>query len=413
MLMSDFSALDIEILEEILYSPLKISFKKLCSSIECKESEALKTLHKLARAHLLSLEGDKILVDKEMRKYFEQQIQRFDPQFRPDMEFIQGILRKVPIHLLPTWYSIPRTSNNIFESIVERYLLTPHIYQRYLSELNFGEPVLNALMQEVFSSPGLKVSSTDLISKYNLERATFEEMLLILEFNFVCCLCYEKEDDHWIEYITPFYEWQEYLKFVRDTEAPHIPPSEPIVRCKDTDFAFLEEMSSLLLKAKKKPLLIDNSPPVQKLAILNLADYTGGKLKALPAGDAWMDLTLENRALYLYRHPHNRILSLSTCERYVREAEKSIKRVLHGEWIYFDDFLKGVLVPLSEHSVVALKRTGKHWGYTLPSYGPDEKAILKATIFEWLYEMGMVATGSCRGRDCFMVTHFGRFFFTD
>ena len=97
----------------------------------------------------------------------------------------------------------------------------------------------------------------------------------------------------------------------------------------------------------------------------------------------------------------------------MREAEKSIKRVLHGGWVYFDDFLKGVLVPLNEQSVVMLKRTGKHWKYTLPIYGDEEKAILKATIFEWLYEMGMVMTGTCQGKDCFAVTHFGRFFFDE
>jgi hypothetical protein len=146
---------------------------------------------------------------------------------------------------------------------------------------------------------------------------------------------------------------------------------------------------------------------------LKLAEYEGGKLQILEAGNAWLDLSLESRSLHIYRHPHNRILSLSVAERYVREAEKSIKRVLHGEWVYFDEFLNGVLVPLNENSVTVLKKAGKHWKYTLPIYGEEEKAILKATIFEWLYEAGMVAVGSCHGRDCFAMTPFGKFFFED
>lgn len=413
MLMADFSALDIQILEEILYSPLKISFKRLARTIDCTEPDLLNSLKKLSSTGLLSIQEDAIFIDKDKRKYFEFQIGRFDPQFKPDMEFIQGILKKVPIHLLPTWYATPRTSNNIFESIVEKYLLSPHIFQRYLMELNFGDPVLEGIIQDVFGSPELKVSSSDLISKYNLKRADFEEMLLILEFNFVCCLCYEKADDHWLEFVAPFHEWGEYLRFVRSTEALPIPPAEPIQRFKESDFAFIEEMSSLLLKAKKKPVSIASSPLVEKLCLVKLAQYSEGQLGLLEAGDAWLDLSLENRSLHLYRHPHNRILSLSVGERYVREAEKSIKRVLHGKWVYFDDFLKGVLVPLNEHSVVALKRAGKHWKYVLPVYGDEEKAILKATLFEWLYELGMVAIGTCRGRDCFAVTHFGRFFFND
>lgn len=413
MLMADFSTLDVEVLQEILFSPLKISLKKLARNLGCEEAELSSSLKKLSAGGLLSLQGDTLLVDKEKRKYFEFQIARFDPQFRPDMEFLQGLLRKVPIHSLPTWYAIPRASNNIFESIVEKYLLTPNIFQRYLNELNLGDPTLNAIIQDLFAAPDFKIASSDLIAKYNLKRADFEEMLLMLEFNFVCCLCYEKAEDHWLEFVTPFYEWHEYLKFVRATEAPPIPPSEPIVRKAPSDFAFIEEMSALLIRAKKKPLSVDRSPAVEKLLLLKLADFKEGQIQALPAATPWLDLSLENRALHLYRHPQNRILSLNVAERYVREAEKAIKRILHGEWIYFDDFFRGVLVPLNEASVVTLKRAGKHWKYTLPLYGDLEKAILKATFFEWLYETGMVMTGTCHGRDCFAATHFGRFFFTD
>lgn len=413
MLMSDFTALDIEVLEEILYSPLKISFKKLVRSIGCDEGELSASLKKLSTTGLVSVHEDSICVDKEKRKYFEFEINRFDPQFKPDMEFLQGLLRKVPIHVLPTWYSIPRTSNNIFESIVEKYLLTPHIFQRYLMELNLGDPILNSIILDVFSAPDFKVSSSDLISKYNLKRRDFEEMILILEFNFACCLSYEREEDHWLEYVSPFHEWHEYLRFFRATEPPIISPKEPIQRLEDSDFAFLEKMSELLIKAKKTWLAVDKSVVVEKLCLTKLAEYEDGKIRTLETGDAWLDLSLENRALHLYRHPHNRILSLQVGERYVREAEKSIKRALHGSWTYFDDFLKSVLVPLNEHSVVMLKRFGKHWKYTLPVYGDEEKAILKATIFEWLYELGMVAIGTCHGQDCFAVTHFGRFFFDD
>ncbi len=413
MLMSDFTTLDIEVLEEILYSPLKISFKKLCRSVGCEESQLLGSLTKLSSTGLVTVNDDAITVDKEKRKYFEFEINRFDPQFKPDMEFLQGLLKKVPIHIMPIWYSIPRTSNNIFESILEKYLLTPHIFQRYLNELNLGDATLNAIIQDVFSAPDFKVSSSDLISKYNLKRRDFEEMILILEFNFACCLTFEKADDHWLEYVAPFHEWHEYLRFFRATEPPCIDPKEPIERSTESDFAFLEKMSDLLLKAKKKPLAVDKSTAVEKLCLTKLAEYTDGKLRTLEAGDAWLDISLENRALFLYRNANNRILSLNVGERYVREAEKSIKRVLHGGWLYFDDFLKGVLVPLNEHSVVMLKRAGKHWKYSLPVYGDEEIAILKATIFEWLYELGMVAIGTCRGRDCFAVTHFGRFFFDD
>lgn len=409
ILMSDFTMLDIEVLEEILYSPLKIPFKRLLRNVDCNEGELLETLNKLTITGLLEHSGDLVLVDKEKRKYFEFEINRFSDDFKPDMEFLQGLLKKVPIHVLPNWYSIPRTSNNIFESIVEKYLFTPHIYQRYLMELNLGDPTIDALIQEVFESEDLKVSSTDLISKYNLKREAFEEMMLILEFNFVCCVVYEKQDDHWLEYITPFHEWSEFLRFNRETEL--LPIKSPVERAYLEDFGFIEEMSQILRDAKAEPIPHSPGPVVDKLALLKFIEVKENSIKSTEAGLAWLDLNLENRSLHLYRHPCNRILSLEIHERYVREAEKSVKRVLNQGWVFFDDFLKGVQVPLNEESVIMLKKEGKHWKYQLPIYGQREHSILRATIFEWLFELGMVNIGTSEGRECFSVTPFGRFFF--
>lgn len=413
LFMSDICLHDIEVLEEILFSPLKISFKKLVRNVGCSEEELSTSLQKLAPLGLLTLSDDTITVDKEKRKYFEFEMMRFQPDFKPDMEFLQGLLRKVPIHVLPTWYAIPRTSNNIFESIVEKYLLTPHMFQRYIEELNLGDPILNAIIRDVYNAPDFKISSSDLIAKYNLTAKAFEEMILILEFNFACCLVFQKEDDHWLEYVTPFHEWREYLCFFRATEPVCIDPREEIDQKSDSDFAFIEEMSDLLLRSKNTPSPMSQTPAAEKLCLLRLAESTDALLQTTDLGDAWLDLSLENRSLHLYRHTHNRILSLNAGERCVREAEKSIKRALHGGWVYFDDFIRGALVPLSEHSVVMLKRFGKHWKYTLPVYGNEEKNLIKATIFEWLYEFGMVTLGKCHGKDCFAVTSFGRFFFED
>ena len=149
LLMSQFSSHDLEVLEEILYSSIKIPVRKISKSVDLDEDELFPILEKLSKTGLFTFEGDSIVVDKEMRKYFEAQILKFDPDFKPGMEFLQSILRKVPIHVLPIWYSIPRTSNNIFESLVEKYLLTPQIFQRYLMELSFPDPILAGIVHEV------------------------------------------------------------------------------------------------------------------------------------------------------------------------------------------------------------------------------------------------------------------------
>ena len=100
-------------------------------------------------------------------------------------------------------------------------------------------------------------------------------------------------------------------------------------------------------------------------------------------------------------------------EKNIREAEKSIKRVLKKEWVFFDDFIKGAVVCLNDANGVSLKRIGKLWKYTLPTYTDREASFIKLTVLEWLFEVGLVAPGVCEGKDCFTATPFGRFFFEE
>ena len=178
LLMSQFTSTDLEVLEEILYSSLSTPIKKLAISLEIEEQKVVASLEKLSKTGLLSYDAETVFTDKDMRKYFEAQIQKFDEDFVPGMDFLQSLLRKVPIHILPTWYSIPRTSNNIFDSIIEKYLFTPQIYQRYILELTFPDPVLQGIIDDVYSSKDLEVSGAQLIEKYGLTKEQFEEHML-------------------------------------------------------------------------------------------------------------------------------------------------------------------------------------------------------------------------------------------
>jgi hypothetical protein len=435
-LMSDFTPFDLEVLGEILYSPLKISIKKLARTLDAPEAKLRPILEVFAKAELLSIDGDSVLVDKEMRKYFEFQIVRFDSEFRPDLEFMQGLLRRVPIHVLPTWYSLPRSSNNIFESVLEKHLLSPQIYQRYLLDLNFGDLRIQGILDDVLASPNFRVSSSDLIAKYNLSRPDFEEIMLLLEFNLACCVYYIKEEDHWHEVVTPLYEWAQYLRFLKETEAPIIPDTSRIVKRRERDYAFLEDATAILSAIQKKGIPFDPatlgpickvSPDtggdylnhlVEKICLVRLAEKANGKLVSLDNAKEFLEMNWESKALYLYRHTQNKLLSTSfapevATERNVRESEKTIRRVLHGGWVYADEFIKGALIALTERSVIMLKKTGKHWVYVLPIYSETEKELMKAVIFELLFEAGLVTVGTLDGRDCFAVTSFGRFFFEE
>ena len=450
LLMGQFTSIDLVVLEEILYSSITIPIRKLSKSLSLEEEELLPILQKLSKTGLFSLDDQTITVDKEMRKYFETQILKFDPDFKPGMEFLQSLLRKVPIHVLPVWYSIPRTSNNIFESLVEKYLLTPQIFQRYLLDLNFSNPTLTAIVKDVYSAPDFTVLGQDLIDKYGLSKEQFEEYLLYLEFNLVCCLGYRKVGDDWKEIVSPFQEWYEYLLFLRTTEAPAVSTPSEIKRFRPQDFSFIQDLSIILTMAKKQPipLVIEKEGAMQlqpealstlaskmegfketdpgfhiyvkrliaKLCQIKLADVVDDRLYALEAANDFLDMRSESRGIFLYRHPLNRldeaqIPSHLCTERNCKEAEKSIQRVLSSGWVYLSDFIRGTIVPLGEDSLVMLKRQGKTWKYCLPTYSEEEAALIKAVVFDWLFEVGVTAIGTHQGKECFMVTPFGQSLF--
>jgi hypothetical protein len=446
LLMAQFTSNDLDVLEEILYSSLKISIRKLAKSVDLDEDEILPILEKLSKTGLFTFEDDSIVVDKEMRKYFEAQALKFDPDFKPGMEFLQSLLRKVAIHVLPIWYSIPRTSNNIFDSLVEKYLLTPQIFQRYLAELNFTDPILTGIVNDVYNAPDYKVYGKDLIEKYGISREQFEQNLLLLEFHFVCCLGYEKVGEEWKEIVMPLHEWRDYALFLRSTEAPSISTTQKIQRKRSADFAYIQDLSLILAQAKKSPIPLtedkllnktalsalaakmedfsENDPSfedyiqslVTKVRQLKLADVVDNRLYALESANDFLDMRPENRALFLYRHPLNRFFSPHIpaeimTDRNLREAEKSIVRVLSSGWVYFDDFTRGVIAPLGEESLILLKRQGKTWKYSLPTYTEEELALIKATVLEWLFELGVTAVGVHNGKECFCVTPFGQSLF--
>ncbi len=192
LLMASFSTLDLAVLEEILFSPLQLPISKIAQALDESQKTLRPILEKLSQTGLLSLQGDIITVDKEMRKYFEVEAAKFDSDFKPDMDFLQHLLKKVPIHVLPTWYAIPRTSNNIFDSLMEKYFATPYLFQRYLHEVNLADATLTAIAHDVMRAPDFRIPAKDLMHKYDLSRTEFEEAMLLLEFHFICCLTFER-----------------------------------------------------------------------------------------------------------------------------------------------------------------------------------------------------------------------------
>jgi DNA-binding Lrp family transcriptional regulator len=454
VLLSQLNSEDLEVLEEIIYSPTTFPMSRLAKQAGKTDKEILEILMKLSETGLFKIEEETVIVDKEMRKYFETQLAKFEENFTPGMEFLQALLKKVPIHILPNWYPIPRTSNNIFHSLIEKYLYTPQTFQRYLAELNFNDETLNRIVSDLFNSPNYRIYSHDLREKYGLSDESFEEMILYLEFNFVCCLVFEKQEDEWIEVVTLFQEWKDYLSFLKESQPKEIQKKHQVKRTRPADFSFVEDMSTLLAIANTHPFFVkldskerwgveqklthliskewgdfDLSTEegeqifkeyfnrvIQKLLFLKLAKIEKSRLIPEPDASEWLTLPIEKRALNTYkmtvsRYPFNEFPTDICTERNIHEIEKSISRIIDSNWVFFEDFLKGIIAPISENSKMVLKKTGRYWKYTLPDYSDSETELIRKVIFEWLFEGGIIATGMFEGAPCLQITPLGQSMF--
>ncbi|CCB91618.1 putative uncharacterized protein [Waddlia chondrophila 2032/99] len=434
-LMSDLSVFEVNTLTEIVHGSLNTTISQIAESVDATEEDVLPALEKLKKLKLFQINGDRINISKEMRKYYESQIPKFDNDFRADMEFVKGFLSKVPIHVLPIWYSIPRTSDDIFGSIIEKFLITPKIYQRYLDEISFDDPILNAIMNDVYSHTDYKIRVSEVIEKYSLTREQFEEHMLLLEFNLICCLSYNESDDHWVEVITPFYEWRQLLRERRKNQPQPINHLLEIERTHPHDFGFVMDTSAITSTALNSPIPIHEengewtlpqetarhilgrsiTPQYARLLLkilieLKLVEIADHQIVSKDLSEDWLKKHLQEQAITIYRYGVHQGAPVpgTYINRDLREIETSLKRLMNKGWIYFDDFLKGCCAPIGNNNPVTLVKKGKRWKYELPAYSEEDIKTIHQYIFQTLFAAGFVATGTHAGKECFTITPFGR-----
>jgi hypothetical protein len=450
-----FSSLDekqYEVLEEILFSPLKFTVSELSRNLEMRRDEILPILTVIASTSLIQLENDNIVVNKEIRKYFDTEMQKFDERFVPGMEHIQSLLKKVPIQVLPNWYQIPRSADNIFDSLVEKIFSTPQLYQRHLLEVRPQDEIGGKIFDKLFASSDLKLYFDDLKKELQIDDLELHEIILEMEFQFIGCLSYERLDDGFAKIITAFHEWKEYLSFMKNHLPKEITNSQKIETFRPQEYAFVEDLQSLINLINKQAigLTVQSSKSkldpkdvktiatalgikytqeiaveislyihqlVEKSLLLQLTKLDNGFLTSTALYDNFLEQDIERKAHFIYKHPQNRFLNPScpmdlVSEKNIRELEKSLSKLSKLSWVYFDDFLKGCVAAIGENSKVELKKTGKTWRYSIPDYSEKEKLFIQIALLEWLFESGVVQTGLLDIRPVFRLTGLGRKLFS-
>ncbi len=431
---------DISVLEEILYSPLKVSIEELSENTDKSTKEIENTLKKLAALGLFELTGDTLLINKEMRKYFEIFIQKFTEDFIPNLDYFREILKLVPIHCIVAWYHIPRTSNNIFNSILEKHLKTPKVYTGYIKETLLSDEVLKSLVDYVMESPTGSVDASEILSKFDLLKEELEEKVLFLEYHYILSSAYELENGQYRKYLTLFDEWKNWKQLEgKDSSKSTYINEADVKNNMESEFSFIQDMSLMLELCDKLPLKVafnqkeelfflvnanlenqgfhDSSPRylarvINKNLLLGLIVIEEDELRQTPPAEKWLATPLKKRTLITFKHPHNSLshkcdFSFERHDRNIIEVQKALSRIEQGTWMMFEEFIDHHLSTSNMLKQAELVKVGRVWRYESAGYDQDEIAFIKTVILDWLFESGMIVSGTYKDKDCFKVTSLG------
>lgn len=449
IILKGLSQEEISVLEEILFSPVTTPIDHISQNLDIPTHVLTPILDKLLKTELFIIEDQVIRIHKDRRKYFEVQIEKFDPSFKPGMNFLQQLLKNVPIQVLPTWYHIPRSSNHIFNSIIEKYLLTPQLYRRHIKEFISLEETASLIARDIHFSESQTMTGTEIREKYNLTDEEYEELLLELEFNFICLQSFREEGDGYEEIITPIFEWTQYLEASKNLKPEVLDGTDSVKSYRPDEFAFVEEMSSLLKYAEKQSILLEFNQSqdrwvptpeskaqmqsdkknhfalddvylvrlINKLLLLGLAFIDEDTLKPTPLSKDWLAFPIQKRSHITFKHPHNAPSTEMLGEpfhphdRRILEIQKSLAKAAYNGWVTFNSFLRGAQIPFSETKRVYLKQSGKNWQYSLPEYTEGEVKFIHNIIFDWLFESGVVKIGHYQEQEVFCLSPLGKALF--
>lgn len=451
LLLGSLNQDEMAILEEITFSPTSFSITTLVKNSGLNKEAVLSTLEKVKPSKLLVVEEEQITVNKDARKYFELHIEKFDEDFSPNLNFLSALIRRVPLDVLPMWYPIPRSSDNIFESLVEKFLLTPQMLIRYMGEVKLSSDLLKVILDALETDSNHFVSFKALEQEHNASKKDLYEASLTLEFLLLASHTFDTTGDEPVEGITFFNEWKDYLNFKDNKKPACICDSDKVPSLHEDPFFFLNTLDAFLALCKQETitLIVDADEAwslshdamtrvldhfdtfaheteeqmhyvrdiftkvVHAARTLKLISIEQSKLDLNEAYSEWQTFDIEEKALFLYRklvasYDFSELRGSACKERKVHEIEKSLIQIPEQGWILLSEFLSNLTLNLSEQSQCRLTRFGKKWKYVLPSYSNEELSLIEKIVYDWLFQVGAIQRGLLEGKPCIKLTPFGK-----
>ena len=274
-------------------------------------------------------------------------------------------------------------------------------------EVTFDHPLFKGIYNDVVEAEQCSLPAKAIREKYDLTHEEFQELMLLMEFNFLCFVNYVKRDGKWEEVVTPFEEWRQYI--LRRKGAFVL--EESVDRERLEPFSFLKQLNQIMqdvCKSGKATGMDDHIEEV--LHGLKLIQTEGERIHPTSYAEEWLSEDLHNQALMLFRNIDLFVDHSSEIqeEKILRAIERGLPRVAKEGWVYLKDFLESSLEPIGSCSGVELVKNGKRWEYKLPQPTEAEKNYVQELLSTRFFQAGIVEVGFEKGNFCFKVTPFGK-----
>ena len=408
---SRFSPFERDLFYEMCLGSLETTVESLAEDMDIDPAIILAVLKKNSTIGLYNLHGMDVCINKEERKLYEVELEKFNEAFFPDLNHIRLLFQKAPIDVLPEWFSLPKTCTAIFPTLIDKHFATPKLFERYLQELEFDDPLLNKIVKDLYSSPQYSLNLQAMKDTYFLSDELLYQIVAILEFNLVAVHSYQKIGDGYHEVITPPHEYRSLLLDKLERRPKLINATERELATYTVHFDYVPRVTKTLktieqLMAGKKETSVEPSDLelIKKLLDIDLLNTIDEEIVLSPEGNLFLTLDEEEKTKHFInpRRGKKRLFS----EWVQRQIEKEM--LSYSDWILVDAFVDSLQIPLDVHAPLELVRKGRASYYILPTYSAEDKQVIHTYVTDHLAIGGIVELAHVEGQLAFRLTQFGR-----
>lgn len=304
--------------------------------------------------------------------------------------------------MVPNWFSIHRILTSFQDAIVEKYLETPLLFQRFTQEIAFDDPHAKNLLNLLFKREDFEISIDEIIHQFSATREEIERSILCLEFALVA---------GWLPATDTLPSRLSLVKEVKDLHynlKKRLP--QPSQLTPEKISLNLEQRIEHLLGLLSNQCLdrdaLSSKGTIQEWVEIHRSGLSAesltedldllvalGFVKEAPAfvvtkpGFDWLAKSTAARKMELYLRHRPLYAASHLSDRALKQIERSIFEKQPEVWLDKNELAKSLLWTSGEDGGIHLVTKGRKWHYQLPTH-PDETLKLLVQIIDWLCEIG-------------------------